>query len=464
MRERYLLPDAPVTTLADYVALGGGTGIETARKLGPEQTIKEVGLARVRGRGGAGFPTARKWNTVREAEGTHRFVAVNAAEGEPGTFKDRVILRTNPYQVVEGAAIAALAVDAESVHIGVKQSFETERAALTRAVAEMGDVLQGLEVVIAAGPDEYLFGEEKALLEVLEGRPPLPRLFPPYEHGLFATAPQMGWEAADPGRHRHWHESNPTVVNNVETLAHVTHVLARGAEWFRSIGTPQSPGNIVATVVGDTARAGVAEIAMATTLGSVIDEVGGGMPAGRQVKAVLGGVANAALTGRHLGVPLTYEAMAAAGSGLGAAGFIVYDDDACMVEVARLFSRFNWIESCGQCPPCKLHSGAITDLLRSIEGGLAMDRDVGEIGARLRSVTDGNRCALPVGEQTLISSLLRLFPEEFAAHLEGPCPRPRPLEFPKLVEIENGVAMYDDRYALKRADWSYSAGGGATGG
>ena len=183
----------------------------------------------------------------------------NGAEGEPATFKDRAILRANPYQVVEGLAIAALALDATEVFIALKASFGPERERVMAAVTEMeqAGLVGDLSIGIVAGPEEYLFGEEKALLEVIEGNEPLPRWLPPYVHGLFATAPQLGWQSHEPeAGHSRGHESNPTSVNNVETLANVAHVLANGAAWYRSLGTPESPGTVVCTVVGDAEPVG----------------------------------------------------------------------------------------------------------------------------------------------------------------------------------------------------------------
>lgn len=455
----FLLSPQAVTSVDEWIAAGGGDGLATAVDKGPEWTVAEITRAGLRGRGGGGFPTGRKWDGVRRQQGTHRYAVCNAAEGEPATFKDRAILRSNPYQVVEGLAIAGFAVGARGLYIGVKASFEWERLALENAVAEMsaaglaGDV----PITIVPGPDEYLFGEEKALLEVIEGRPPMPRLLPPYEHGLFATAPQLGWETST-GEPNHPESdlSNPTVVNNCETLANVPHILARGADWFRSMGTVQSPGTIVATVVGDVARPGYAEVEMGTPLERVIDDAGGGLRAGRKVKAVFSGVANAVLKADRLDTPLTYEDMAAAGSGLGAAGYAVYDDTACMVAVAHEFSRFLFVESCGQCPACKLNSDEITARLAAIDACAGGDHDVAVIGARLREVTDANRCYLGTEEQLVVSSILRAFPEEFADHIEGECPRHRPdLVVPKIVDLADGVAVYDDRQRHKRPDWTY---------
>ena len=223
-------------------------GIQRAQELGPDGTRAEVLRSGLRGRGGGGFPTGRKWESIATGGTGSRFVVCNGAEGEPGTFKDRALMRANPFQLVEGVMIAAFAVGAERAYICLKERFTEERANVTRAVAEMQDagICRDCEVVIVAGPDEYLFGEEKAMLEVIEGRSPLPRLFPPHEHGLFATASVSGWEGTNDAAGA---TSNPTLVNNVETLSNVPWVLARGADWFRTYGTSESPGTIVATVV-----------------------------------------------------------------------------------------------------------------------------------------------------------------------------------------------------------------------
>jgi NADH:ubiquinone oxidoreductase subunit F (NADH-binding) len=297
------------------------------------------------------------------------------------------------------------------------------------------------------------------MLEVIEGNPPLPRLLPPYEHGLFVTLPQMGWEAhgTAPGHEAEGpHVSNPTLVNNVETLSNVPHILARGADWFRSMGTADSPGMIVATVVGDVVAPDVGEVELGTPLRAVIDAVGSGLPPGRTVKAVLSGVANPVVTAEHLDAPVSYEGMQAIGTGMGAAGFIVHDDTTCMVDTAYRLSRFLSIESCGQCPPCKLGSSAITEHLERLEVGGGGDEDLQAIGGWLTRVTDGNRCYLAVEEREMVSSILRAFPEEFAEHVElGRCPRPRRLPIPKLLDLDGGVATYDESFWRKRPDWTY---------
>ena len=201
--------------------------------------------------------------------------------------------------------------------------------------------------------------------------------------------------------------------------------------------------------------AGVVEVELGTPLRQVLDHCGGPHP-GRDIRAVFSGVSNPVLTSADLDTPLSYEAMEQAGSGLGAAGFIVYDDTACMVEVGRMWSRFLAVESCGQCPPCKYATGEVTDALDRIAGGLGDEAQVERISERLLIVADGNRCFLPVQEQRVISSILRRFPEDVVAHLEGGgCPRPREIPVPKIVDLVDGSVVYDERQAHKRPDWTY---------
>jgi NADH-quinone oxidoreductase subunit F len=459
-----LLADPPVADLADHLARGGGAGLARARGLGPGATVQEVLLSGLRGRGGGGFPTGRKWQSVRDAAAgggaaERTFVVCNAAEGEPATFKDRALIRANPYAVVEGVAIAAFAVGAERAFIGTKERFGVECERLATAVDEMtaAGLIGDPPVQVVLGPDAYLFGEETGLLQVIEGEAPLPRLVPPYIEGLFATVPSSGWSASPGGlAATGFVASNPTVVNNVETLAAVTQVLGRGPEWHRSLGTDRSPGVVVATVVGDVVRPGVGEVELGTPLREVIEIVGGGVAPGRTIKAVLPGVANPVITAEDLDAPCSYEGLEAVGSGMGAAGFLVLDDTASMLEVARAVSRFLYVESCGQCPACKLGCGEVTSGLDALLAATATPEDVETIAYRLRTVTDGNRCYLPVQEQRVVGSVLTGFADEVDAALDG-APRPsRGFRLPKLVELADGTATYDDRQALKQPDWTYA--------
>ena len=454
-----LLADPPFDSLPDYVSAGGGGSLSRLSDTSPGEIIDELARAGLRGRGGAGFPTAVKWRSIVKGGGRHHYAVCNAAEGEPGTFKDRALLRANPYQVLEGLIAAARTVGAVESFIALKASFVPEVARVEAALAEMSEAgwLEGLEVRVVTGPEEYLFGEEKALLEVIEGNDPLPRWLPPYLHGLYATAPQLGWQAHETEvGHSGEHYSNPTLVNNAETLAQAAWILANGAEAFRALGTEQSPGTVLCTVVGDVSRPGVHEVPMGTMLSEVLDRSGGPLP-DRRIKAVFPGVANHVVPGTALGVPLSYEGMEGVGSGLGAGGFIVYDDTACMVEVSATLSRFLYVESCGQCLPCKLGTEHITAALETIRDGGGSDRELDIISERLRVVADANRCFLPVQEQRMISSVLELFPDDFAAHLDGRCPSERAeIPTPKILDITDGIATYDPRQEHKQPDWTYA--------
>jgi NADH-quinone oxidoreductase subunit F len=454
-----LLTAEPVRSLAAYEARGGGEAIARLHDLGPEWALDQLRDAGLRGRGGGGFPTATKWASVRAGgpEVGERFVVANGAEGEPGTFKDRPLLRRNPFQVLEGVVVAARVVGARRAYVAVKASFTPELAALDAALGELTAAgwTDQLEIRLVGGPDEYLFGEETGLLEVIEGEDPLPRLLPPYLYGLFSVQPQMGWSAAPTGSAGGDQAvSNPTLVNNVETLANVPLILARGPAWFREIGTDESPGSLLCTVSGDTRRAGVAELPMGTALSAAIQHVGGGMPEGRRVKAVLSGVANPVVTGSQLDTPLTYEAMTAIGTGLGAAGLLVFDDRRDMVRVAHAVSRFLYVESCGQCPACKFGTGEVTARLEQLilDGGT--EGDVETIAARLRQVTDANRCYLGTEERRTVGSILAAFPEDVALALTGV--RTEPVDpISKIVDIVDGLAIVDERQARKRPDWTY---------
>src|SRR5438445_1187691 len=335
----------PVVSVDRYIDAGGGRGLEAARRLGPEGVIDDIAASGLRGRGGAGFPTGVKWRTVatNRSPVLPTTVVVNAAEGEPGSFKDRAILRANPYRVLEGALSAALAMGADGVIVALKASFGQEIGRVRGAIAELTSAgwADGVELMVATGPGEYLFGEETALLEVIHGRHPFPRIDPPYRRGVDDVTSDPGSrsaaevELAGPGG-----TGPPTLVDNVETMANVPGILAEGPDWFRSVGTKDSPGTAVCTVSGRTRRAGVAEFAMGTPLREVIQTVGRGARAEHRITAVVSGVANPILPASLLDTPISYEAMQAVGSGLGATGFIVFDDSTDLVALVHGVARF----------------------------------------------------------------------------------------------------------------------------
>ena len=415
-------------SLDDYLAAGGGAGLSRARGLGPAAVVAEIRNSGLRGRGGAGFPTGIKWAGAASADGP-AYVVCNAAEGEPGTFKDRWLIRTNPYQLIEGMAVAALAIGAAEAFIGIKARFEPETAALHRAVAEMavGGMLDGLEVTIVPGPDDYLFGVETALLEVIEGRDPLPRIHPPYVQGLFE-------ETID--------DPVAVVVNNVETLSNVPHIVARGAGWFRSFGTEDSPGTMVFTIGGDVEQEVVAELPLGTPFSRLLS-LAGGVTEGRSVTMVANGVSNRPLRGDELETRLDYASMQDIGSGLGSGGFTVYDETACVAGVTRALSAFLANGSCGQCPPCKRGTTEITRRLGQLAGGVDGVSELEDIAAWTVRVTDSNRCGLGAGEAALIQGVLAHFGEHLARHVAGvECPGERTYTAPVIYDWDSEAGRF----------------------
>jgi NADH:ubiquinone oxidoreductase subunit F (NADH-binding) len=439
-----VLPDKPIESLEEYLAQGGGDALQIALAIPPEETIDMVKRSGLRGRGGAGFPTGIKWASLRSDPATIKYLCCNGAEGEPATFKDRMLMRRNPYQLLEGVAIAAYASGAKGSFVALKRRFHTEVKALERARLEMMEygLLGPVPLELRYGPDSYLFGEERGLLEVIEGRDPLPRIHPPYMQGILA----------DP------EHPYPAAVNNVETLSSVPGILRFGPDWFREVGTERSPGTMIFTLVGDVQRPGIYELPLGVTMNQLLYDIGGGPLPGHEFKVVVPGASNPVMIPAHFGTPLDFDATAAIGTGLGSASYTVYDDRTCMVRVAKVFSRFLHIESCGQCVPCKIQSDRITRLLNKIDDGEGEQRDLEEILAACRRVTDGQRCYLSTAESVLIQSLVRIFVGEFAAHLEmGGCPLPGVTDLPKLVDFheDTGVFDFDLRYPLKRSDWTY---------
>jgi NADH:ubiquinone oxidoreductase subunit F (NADH-binding) len=461
-----VLPLQPYESLDGYIAVGGGEGLTAARAVEPETIIEELAASGLRGRGGAGFPTGVKWRTIKSFASPllRTTVVVNAAEGEPGTFKDRTIIRANPYAVIEGALIAARAMDASSIVIATKETFVDEISRLRAAISEVSSAgwLGDVEIRVVEGPSEYLYGEETALLEVLDDRPPFPRIAPPYRRGIVevveseedaesgsglpANVQMAATDDASP--------APPVLVNNVETMANVPAIIARGAAWFRSLGTPKSPGTIACTVTGEVRHPGVVEVAMGTTLGDLIDKAGGLIP-GQNVLAVLVGVSSAALTPAQLDTPLTYEAMAAIGSGLGSAGYIVVADNTDPVGLAAGVSRFLAIESCGQCTPCKQDGLEIARLLEAASGGEGTPEGLATIRERLTTVADGARCSLATQHQVVVGGLLSAFDRKVSAQFE---PGATPVEIhlvSPLVDIGEKGATVDTSFAGKQPDWTY---------
>jgi len=464
---RVLYPQ-PIASLDEYLGRGGGAGLQKALTMSNDEIIAEVLASGLRGRGGAGFPTGIKWRTVRDyhAEDVASTVVVNGAEGEPGTFKDRTIIRTDPYAVIEGALIAARAVGADEVVIATKQTFGREVARLRAAVDEVeaANWAPDVRVVVFEGPSEYLYGEETALLEVLDGRYPFPRIAPPYRRGERELVETYGdvrsrsnlsahVEMAVPGGGT---DAAPTLVDNIETMANVPRIISRGSAWFRTEGTEKSPGTIVCTFIGDVEREGVGEVIMGTTLREALHAISGGPRAGHTIKAVLPGVSNPVITADQLDTPLTYEDMQAIGSGLGSAGFIVFDDTTDMAAVAAGVSRFLAVESCGQCTPCKQDGVAIASELALLCRDEGTKADLPRVQSLLSTVGDRARCYLGTQHQVVVSSLVSVYGPELAAHAAGRAEPVEPRLVTELLDIADDRAVLDEHHLAKQPDWTYN--------
>ena len=399
-----------------------------------------------------------KWNTVANYASNIRCstVVVNAAEGEPGSFKDRALIDQNPYRVLEGALIGAYAVGADQVIVGMKRTATRQIARVRAAIAEVqaSDLATGVSSTSCEGPPEYLLGEETALLEAIDGRYPFPRIAPPYRRGVDEIVETPGdltsdsglsahVEMAGPGRHR-----SAAHARRQRRDARPRHLaLAEGADWFREVGTDESPGTLLCTVSGCVTHAGVGEFTMGTPVREIIETLGGGARPDCTIKAVLQGAAAAIIPADQLDTPASWEGMQAIGSGLGAAAFIVIDDKTDIAAVAASVSRFLAVESCGQCTPCKQDSLLITDALTRIAQSKGTAEDMGVIRHRIETVTFGARCSLATQEQVVIGSFLEAFGPDLKARLEHSEHAGEAISIVPMVDLRNGVA--DTRHRLR---------------
>ncbi len=409
--ENILLKD-DVAGLEAYFACGGYKPLKKALGLTPAEVIDEVKKSNLRGRGGAGFPAGLKWSFIpKDAQGP-RYLVCNADEGEPGTFKDRELMRKNPHALIEGMAIAGYAIGAAHGYIYIRGEFAEEAELLEHAVAAarakgfIGRNILGsgfdFELFIHRGAGAYICGEETALLESLEGYKGQPRLKPPFPaiKGLFGS---------------------PTVMNNVETLAAVPAIIDKGGDWYASIGTGKSAGTKLFCVSGPVNKPGVYELPLGTPLRDLLEKNCGGLKPGKKLKAVIpGGSSTPVLTaGEALAVKLDYESLAAAGSMLGSGAVIVIDESQCMVGLLRVLARFYHHESCGQCTPCREGCGWIEKILNRFEEGRAEMKDID----MLSSVADGmmGRTICPLADAMAmpVLSFVKKFRAEFEAHARG---------------------------------------------
>ena len=420
----------PLNTLSDYISQGGGEAIKKALSMAPADIIAEIKKANLRGRGGAGFPTAIKWGGVRNEPCPTKYVVCNFSEGEPGTYKDRYNILKNPYHLFEGMAIALHAIGAKEAYIGIKKKYKPQihRLFLARKEMEEAGLIPTGRIKIHLGPDEYLYGEEKGLLESIDGRYPMPRNIPPYIQGVNFTPDSP----------------NPTCVNNVESFCQVVYIIRKGADWFKSVGSQDTPGTVMCTVCGDVQRPGIYEVASGTvTLKQLLYDIAGGPVGQFPLKAVVSGVASGVVTSEGFDTPLDFGSLKKIGGGLGSAGFIVYDQSACMVQVALKFSNFLAKSSCGQCVPCNSGTAQITEHLKRIEFGQGSQDDLEAILEICGRCTNQTRCFLPTQESLLIPSILKAFPSEFKKHISTPRDsQERDLILPKIHDYDEASTRF----------------------
>ncbi len=454
---RRVLDPLPVRSLADHLASGGGQALAAARVIGGGGIVDLVEEAGLRGRGGAGFPTAAKWRTVLDhASGSlPATVAVNAAEGEPGSFKDRTLLLTNPYKVLEGAAVAAIAAGADLVVVATKASFTEVTRRLRQAMGELARhpiAEAGPRFELVEGPDTYLFGEETAMLEVVNGGPSFPRIGPPWRHGIDddPDAPAAETMAtADAGS-----AAAPVLVNNVETMAHVADILRHGPGWFRQLGLDGQSGTFLCTVTGDTEYHGVVELPVGSTLEDVL-RAGGGSIVGEPLGA-LPGVSHPLVPAESFDVPLAYSGDGVIPVGSGAFRFFSTETDP--VAIAAGVARFLAVESCGQYTPCKGDGLEIAERLGRLVRGEGRDADreavVAGLADHVSTVADGARCALARQHQEIVADVLDRFTSDVAAHSGGMVPAGEPVDIVPLLGIEGSRAVLDRGHRQKQPDWS----------
>jgi NADH:ubiquinone oxidoreductase subunit F (NADH-binding) len=398
--------------LVGYRATGGYMGLERALGgMDPEGILTALEVSGLAGRGGAGFPTWRKWKAVREASGKPKSIVCNADEGEPGCFKDRALMDHDPHAVLEGMILAGYVAGAPRGFIYLRYEYPETAQILERAIQEaeetgfLGETILGTDfsfrIYVRRGAGAYICGEETSLLNSLEGKHPFPRNRPPYPvtHGF---------------------EDLPTVVNNVETLATVPTILTHGAEWYRGLGMNGQAGTKVISLSGDIARPGNYEVPMGLPLKTLLDDWAGGPPEGRKVQAVtMAGLSGGFLAGDDLEVTLDEPSIRAKGSFLGAGGIMVFDDSREMVEMAHVAMEFFAEESCGKCFPCRIGTHRLTERLGGRAGPRELTAWVDEVNDLGAVMKDLSACGLGQAAPLITESLLRYFPEEVARHVEG---------------------------------------------
>jgi len=400
----------------EYIARDGYMAAAKALlEMAPEEIIDEIKRSGLRGRGGAGFPTGRKWEFARSAPGDIKYIICNADEGDPGAFMDRSVLEGDPHSVLEGMIIAAKAIGANKGFIYCRAEYPLALKRVDIAISQareyglLGeDILESgfdFDIEIYQGAGAFVCGEETALIMSIEGKRGNPRPRPPYpaQKGLWGS---------------------PTVINNVETLANVPKIILNGGDWFASIGTEKSKGTKVFALTGDVNNIGLVEVPMGTSLRTIIFDIGGGIPKKRKFKAVqLGGPSGGCIPEKYLDTPVDYESITELGAIMGSGGMIVMDDRTCMVDMARFFLRFIQEESCGKCTPCREGTRRMLEILDRITEGKGEPGDIELLEKLSYMIKDTALCGLGQTGPNPVLSTLRHFREEYEAHIyEKRCP------------------------------------------
>lgn len=401
--------------IGQYLAGGGYAGLVRALSWAPEDLIREVIASGLRGRGGAGFPTGRKWQLAHEAAGLSKIVICNADEGDPGAYMDRTIIESNPHQVLEGMAICAYAVGARKAVVYVRAEYPLAVQRMKTAIAQaearglLGrailDTDFNLDVAVFEGSGAFVCGEETALIQSLEGKRGMPQFRPPYpvQKGLL---------------------NQPTVINNVKTLAAIPSIVQRGAQWYKAIGTNSSPGTAIFSVVGNVVHPGLVEIPTGTTLRTLIFDTCGGIPKRKSFKAVqIGGPSGGCLPEAFLDTAVDFDSLTQAGAMMGSGGMVVMDEDSCMVNVARYFVDFTQKESCGKCTFCRIGTRQLFNVLDRITKGEGKEEDLALLERMSLSIKNGSLCGLGKTAPNPVLTSIRYFREEYEAHIrEKRCP------------------------------------------
>lgn len=398
-----------------YLARDGYGGLAKALATDPGAAIAEIKEAKLRGRGGAGFPTGVKWEYCKNAPGSPKYVICNADEGDPGAFMDRALLESNPHQLLEGLTIAAYAVGAEQCYIYVRAEYPLAvsrlRTALKQSLAKglHGQNILGsgfnLEIKLFQGSGAFVCGEETAMITSIEGHAGIPNHRPPYP--------------ATSGLH-----GKPTLINNVKTLSYVPHIIRNGASWFKSIGTPNSPGTAVFALAGKVVSTGLAEVPMGTTLRNLVYDVGNGIKDEKKFKAVqIGGPSGGCLPESSLDLPIDFDSLQQAGAMMGSGGMVVLNEDDCMVEIARFFLDFTQKESCGKCTFCRLGTKQMLEILTDITKGQGREEDIDLLWGLAEDIRMGSLCSLGKTSPNPVLTTIRYFRTEYEAHIrDGRCP------------------------------------------